>query len=69
MLACFEQIFGVTWRKALSCLPPFSELKVPPVGSAALYANPITNAILLPEEGFAPRHAGGGSGVLELRWA
>ncbi len=25
MLACFEQIFGVTWRKAFSCLPPFSE--------------------------------------------
>ena len=31
--------------------------------------NPITNAILFPEKDFACRNTGGGSGVLELRWA
>jgi hypothetical protein len=40
MLARFEQIFGVTWRKAISCLPPFSELRVAPYLKRAWKPNP-----------------------------
>jgi len=67
MLASFEQIFD--GESHLVIFIASMGLDSPSVGSAVLYANPIPNAILLPERGFARRHGGGGSGVLELRWA